>query len=71
MEVVRYKGNWYKIVPKDYEPELQTYQVAWAQIREPTLGPVDAYRSYFEREREIVKVLYPSFRKETTNENGF
>ena len=67
MEVVRYKGNWYKIVPKKYEPELQTYQVAWSQIREPTLGPADAYRSYFERERENVKVLYPSFRKENVD----
>lgn len=67
MEVVRYNGKWFKIVPKPYEPEAQTYQTAWMQIREPLVTPHEAYRSYFERQREIVKVLYPSFRKENVD----
>lgn len=67
MEVVRYKGKWFKIVPKQYEPEHQTYSIAWAQIREPMIIPQEAYRSYFEHERENVKVLYPSFRKENAD----
>jgi hypothetical protein len=64
MEVVRYKGKWYKITPKPYEPERQTYQIAWLLIREPSLAQEEAYRRWYEKEREIVKVLYPSFRKD-------
>lgn len=67
MEVVRYNGKWFKIVPKQYEPEAQTYQIAWMQIREPLISPQEAYRNYFQRQREIVKVLYPSFRKENVD----
>ena len=67
MDLVRYNGKWFKITPKPYEPELQTYNVAWAQIREPLVAPEDAYRAYFEKERKIVKVLYPSFRKENAD----
>lgn len=64
MEVVRYKGEWYKIVPKPYEPEKETRQIAWILIREPLIGKEEAYRKWFEAQREKVKVLYPSFRKE-------
>lgn len=64
MDTVRYNGVWYKIHAKPYEPEKQTFSVAWAQIREPTLGPAHVYRKYFEKQREDVKVLYPSFRKD-------
>lgn len=63
MEVVRYQGKWFKIIKKPYEPESQTYQTAWAQIREPMIMPQEAYRQYFQTERENMKVLYPSFRK--------
>lgn len=67
MDIVRYNGKWFKIMPKPYEPESQTYQIAWAQIREPLITSEDAYREYFQRERENVKVLYPSFRKENAD----
>lgn len=63
-QIVRYEGKWYKIVTKPYEPERQTAQVAWAQIRDPVIGPQQAYREYFARQREDVKILYPSFRKD-------
>jgi len=64
---VRYEGKWYKIQPKRYEPESQTFKIAWMMIRNPALTSEQAYRLYFQEQREDVKVLYPSFRKE---ENG-
>jgi hypothetical protein len=64
MEVVRYKGTWYKIAAKSYEPEKQTYEIAWALLREPSLTKEEAYRNWYRRQQEIVKVLYPSFRKD-------
>ncbi len=67
MQVVRYKGKWYKIIAKPYEPERQTFQIAWDLIRNPAKTKEEAYRSWYKREQEIVKVLYPSFRKENDN----
>ena len=64
MECVRYKGKWIKIKSKKYEPETQTTKIAWEQIRDPSIGPEDAYRKYYQKQREEVKILYPSFRKE-------
>ena len=67
MDIVRYQGKWFKIVPKRYEPERQTSEIAWTLIREPLVVPEDAYRNYFAKERENAKVLYPSFRKENAD----
>lgn len=64
MEIVRYKGKWFKINAKPYEPERQTIQVAWQQIKDSSVEPQQAYREYFSRQREEMKILYPSFRKE-------
>lgn len=64
MQAVRYKGKWYKINAKPYEPERQTFQIAWHLIREPLITKEEAYRAWFKREQQNVKVLYPSFRKE-------
>jgi|LauGreDrversion4_2_1035121.scaffolds.fasta_scaffold47866_6 hypothetical protein len=64
MERIRYQGKWLKIKAKPYEPETQTAKVAWEQIRDPSIGPEDAYRKYYETQRKEVKILYPSFRKE-------
>ena len=64
MQAVRYKGKWYKVVPKPYESERQTFQIAWNLIREPSITKEEAYRAWFKREQQNVKVLYPSFRKE-------
>lgn len=67
MDTVRYNGVWYKIEAKPYEPERQTHEVAWNQILNPTISSGDAYRKYFEKQREEAKVLYPSFRKENVD----
>ncbi len=64
MQVVRYKGKWYKIVPKPYEPERQTFEISWHLIREQDTTKEEAYRTWYQREQENVKVLYPSFRKD-------
>jgi hypothetical protein len=64
MQTVRYKGTWYKIIPKPYEPERQTFQISWSLIRNPGTTKEEAYRAWYRREQEIVKVLYPSFRKD-------
>ena len=61
---VRHEGKWFKIIPKPYEPERQTYQVAWMQIREPLITPEEAYRKYYETLRKEAKVLCPSFRQD-------
>ena len=64
MDTVRYNGKWYKIIPKPYEPERQTMEVAWAQIREPEIVTTEHYRKYFEKQRKEARILYPSFRKD-------
>lgn len=64
MDIIRYNGKWYKINPKPYEPEKQTYEIAWGLVREPLVVPEDIYKQYFERKRQEAKVLYPSFRKD-------
>jgi lipocalin len=64
MQAVRYQGKWYKISPKPYEPERQTFQIAWHLIREPLITKEEAYRTWYKREQESVKVFYPSFRKD-------
>jgi hypothetical protein len=61
MEVVRYHGKWFKITPKPYEPEKQSYSIAWS---EPLVVREVAYKKYFQSLRNEAKVLYPSFRKE-------
>ena len=58
----QYKDKWYKVQPKPYEPERQTVQVAWAQIKGSSAKT--AYRDYFAKLREDAKILYPSFRKD-------
>ena len=60
---VRYNGKWYSIIPKPYEPERQTYQVAWIQLTEGITAE-EAYRKYFETLRKEAKVLCPSFRQD-------
>ena len=64
MEIVRYQGKWFRSLPKPYEPERQTYSIAWMMIRDPSITSEEAYRKYYETLRSEVKVLCPSFRKE-------
>ena len=63
MDVYRYNGKWYKVSCKQYEPERQTVQIAWSQIRE-AMTKEESYRRFFEKQREDARILYPSFRKD-------
>ena len=54
---VRYKGSWYSIIPKKYEPERQTFQLAWKMIIEEKESKL-AYREWFLKEHEDAKLLY-------------
>lgn len=60
---VRHNGKWYAVVAKPYEPERQTYQVAWSQILSGITAQ-EAYRKYFEVLRKESKLLCPSFRQD-------
>jgi len=62
MSMYQYKRKWYKVQPKPYEPERQTVQVAWAQIKGSSAEK--AYKDYFTKLREDAQILYPSFRKD-------
>jgi hypothetical protein len=60
---IRVQGKWYKVMPKQYEPERQSYSIAYSIIRDG-ISPEVAYRNWFSNERKDAKLLYPSFRKE-------
>jgi len=62
MELLKYGGKWYKIQKKPYEPEKQTYEVAWMQVK--GMETREAYRKYFEKQQKEAQILYPSFRKD-------
>ena len=62
MGLYRYNGKWYKVTEKPYEPESQSAQVAWRQIKGET--PIEAYKNFFEKQRKEAQILYPSFRKD-------
>lgn len=59
---VRYAGSWYQITPKTYEPERQTYQIAWKMIRGS--DSKTAYREWFSEEQKSAKLLYPVIKNE-------
>ena len=60
---VRYAGSWYEIIPKNYEPERKTYQIAWKMIKEQ-IDSKKAYREWYLQERESAKLLYPLIKDE-------
>jgi len=60
---IRVQGKWYTIMPKLYEAERQTYNIAYNLIR-TGCTPEVAYRQWFSQERKDAKLLYPSFRKD-------
>lgn len=64
MDTIRYRGKWYRINAKPYEPERQTYEIAWMLVTQPLLKKEEAYRKYFEKQRKEAKVLYPTFNKD-------
>jgi hypothetical protein len=59
-QIIRYKGKWYKIEAKAYEPEEQTFSIAWQTVK----GQPDPYINMFKNMREDAKLLYPVFRKD-------
>lgn len=61
VSAIRVQGKWYAITPKPYEPERQTYNIAYRIIQGAT--PEQAYREWFEQERKDAKLLYPTFGK--------
>jgi hypothetical protein len=63
-QVVRSNGRWIEIIPKPYEPDRQTHEIAWSMIR-TSVSPSEAYRTWYAGEQKKVSVVYPSFRKET------
>jgi hypothetical protein len=54
--VVRYNGTWFVIDPREFEPERQTTDVAWIQIKDG-VSPEEAYRRWFENQRKITRLL--------------
>ncbi len=63
MDIIRYKGQWYSIKPKQYEPEKQTFKIGWDIVKNNKTSE-DAYREFWKTQREEAKVLYPVFRKD-------
>jgi hypothetical protein len=61
VRIFRYKGVWYRINPKPWEPEYQTWFIA-AKLAEG-LTQVEAYRLWFAKRQKEAKLLYPDFRK--------
>lgn len=61
-DAIRYKGKWYKINKKPYEPERQTYAIAWSLVHDPLISKEEAYRKYFEAQRLEAKILYPTLK---------
>jgi hypothetical protein len=60
-QLLRYKGKWYTINPKKYEPEIQSIQVAWSMIK--GLSSEESYRKFFEERQKDSRILYKEFRK--------
>jgi hypothetical protein len=54
--VVRYQGRWFTVSPRAYEPERQTTDVAWLQVKEG-LTAEEAYRTWYEKQRRISHLL--------------
>jgi hypothetical protein len=61
-QIIRYKGKWYKIQAKEYEPEDQTFSIAWDLVKgkESKIAYIDMFKNM----REDAKLLYPVFRKD-------
>jgi len=62
IQVVRFNGKWYKVCSRPYEPERQTFNIAYRTIQGVT--PEQAYREWYSQERKDSKLLYPVFRKD-------
>jgi hypothetical protein len=54
--LVRYNGTWHRIVPKPYEPERMTTDVAWIQLRDK-VDAATAYRTWCAKQRKLSRLL--------------
>ena len=61
-KAVRYNGKWFKITPKNYEPERQTSEIAWRMILKGEDSKT-AYRNWYAEEQKKANIFYPSFGK--------
>lgn len=61
--LVRNNGKWHIIEPKEYEPERQTLEIAWKQIKDG-MTPEESYRIWYAEQKEIRKVLYLNKKKD-------
>jgi len=59
--IFRYQGRWYRIIPKPWEPERQTWFIASKLAQ--GISQVEAYRLWFSERQKQSKLLYPDFRK--------
>jgi hypothetical protein len=50
--LIRFRSRWMEIRPRPYEPERQTTDVAWIQMKED-VSPEEAYRIWYEKQRTI------------------
>ena len=58
LQLVLHDGFYYEdIIPKKYEPERQTFQIAWKMIINET-DSYKTYREWFSEEHENAKILY-------------
>lgn len=61
VRIFRYQGRWYRINPKPWEPERQTWWIASKLVQ--GVSQVEAYRLWFAKRQQEAKLLYPNFRK--------
>jgi hypothetical protein len=54
--LVRYNGRWMEIQPRPFEPERQTTDVAWIQVKE-RVTPAEAYRRWVELQRKLSRLF--------------
>ena len=61
--LVCHNGKWHVIEGKPDEPDRQTIEIAWKQIK-TEVTPEDAYRSWYADQRDKSKVLYLNKKKD-------
>jgi len=67
--LVRYRGKWFTIHPRPYEPERMTTDVAWIQMKEGVDAPT-AYRLWFERQRKISHLFQQCSKQSLSSESS-
>jgi hypothetical protein len=60
-EIFRVSGQWYRISPKPYESEKQTWFIASKLCQGHT--QLESYKLWYSERQKEAKLLYPDFRK--------